>query len=322
MRKLLSILSSFLAKVKGSALKKVIPLAVLNKIKILNYKFLLYYDVLVREENGDLSKFISFITRPKKRILFYPVIPWESSMIFLICIQDRYLITDSISNNVDLVLKWNPATFSPPDRILDELRDKVRIINYECTDISKSHVAEIFRKTFEYDYEINPLAYRGKCVKKSNFNALHDGQIIECPIDQVQEGFVYQLLVDNEVEDGLVLDIRVPVFMSCIPFILNKYRPADGRFHADTVRLQIVETSTAFSPNEQERVLSFCRQIGLDYGELDVLRDRNDGKIYIVDVNPTPHGYPVHYAIRLDSAMRLVIQRQAEAFSRVFMEGS
>jgi len=322
MRKLLSLLSSFLAKVKGSAVKKVIPLAVLNRIKILNYLFLLYYDVLLRGENRDLSKFISSITRPKKRILFYPVIPWESSMIFHICIQGRYLITNRISKNVDLILKWNPVTFSPSDRILDELREKARIINYDCSDISKSQVAEIFRKTFGYDYEIDPLTYQGKCVKKSNNNALHDGQIIDCPIDQVQEGFVYQVLIDNEVEDGLVLDIRIPIFMNCIPFILNKYRPADGRFHADSVRLQIVETSAAISPNEQERVLAFCRLIGLDYGELDVLRDRNSGNLYIVDVNNTPHGYPVRYAPQLERLMREVIQRQARAFSDTFMDGA
>ena len=32
----------------------------------------------------------------------------------------------------------------------------------------------------------------------------------------------------------------------------------------------------------------------LDYGELDVLRNRDDGLLYIVDVNPTPWGPPNH----------------------------
>jgi hypothetical protein len=31
-------------------------------------------------------------------------------------------------------------------------------------------------------------------------------------------------------------------------------------------------------------------RIGLDFGELDLLRDRADGRIYVVDVNPTVNG--------------------------------
>jgi len=34
--------------------------------------------------------------------------------------------------------------------------------------------------------------------------------------------------------------------------------------------------------------------MALDYGELDVLRNKNDGKIYIVDVNNTPQGPPAN----------------------------
>jgi hypothetical protein len=30
--------------------------------------------------------------------------------------------------------------------------------------------------------------------------------------------------------------------------------------------------------------------MGLDFGELDILRDNDDGRIYIVDVNNTPSG--------------------------------
>ena len=32
--------------------------------------------------------------------------------------------------------------------------------------------------------------------------------------------------------------------------------------------------------------------MGIDYGELDILRDNNDGRIYIVDANNTPSGPP------------------------------
>jgi hypothetical protein len=39
--------------------------------------------------------------------------------------------------------------------------------------------------------------------------------------------------------------------------------------------------------------------MGLDYGELDVLRDADDGRLYVVDVNTTPFG-PVNR--RLDDS--------------------
>ncbi|MDQ6770676.1 MAG: hypothetical protein M3Z54_11900, partial [Gemmatimonadota bacterium] len=46
--------------------------------------------------------------------------------------------------------------------------------------------------------------------------------------------------------------------------------------------------------------------IGMDFGELDVLRDRNSGKIYVVDANNTPAGPPTVLS-KQDSARALHI---------------
>ncbi len=46
------------------------------------------------------------------------------------------------------------------------------------------------------------------------------------------------------------------------------------------------------SENELLNIYHFCEKIGMDYGELDVLRDRDDGRIYIVDANIAPSGPP------------------------------
>lgn len=43
-----------------------------------------------------------------------------------------------------------------------------------------------------------------------------------------------------------------------------------------------------FADAEQGALLEFCARIGLDYGELDVLRDNDSGTIYVVDANRTP----------------------------------
>ncbi len=42
------------------------------------------------------------------------------------------------------------------------------------------------------------------------------------------------------------------------------------------------------SGQEISNLLQFCQLMGMDYGELDVLRDRQDGRIYVVDANSTP----------------------------------
>jgi hypothetical protein len=54
----------------------------------------------------------------------------------------------------------------------------------------------------------------------------------------------------------------------------------------------------------------------LDYGELDLLRDRGDGRIYVVDVNSTPWGPPNHIS---EDQSRIAVARMASAFRQAFL---
>ena len=45
-----------------------------------------------------------------------------------------------------------------------------------------------------------------------------------------------------------------------------------------------------FSADELAMIARFNARMGLDWGGLDILRDRADGRIYIVDVNKTDLG--------------------------------
>ena len=66
-----------------------------------------------------------------------------------------------------------------------------------------------------------------------------------------------------------------------------------------------------FSPDEIDKLLRFCAAMNLDYGELDVLRHKADGRIYVVDVNTTPDGHPLE---QMDEPInRESIRRRAEA---------
>ena len=58
------------------------------------------------------------------------------------------------------------------------------------------------------------------------------------------------------------------------------------------------------------KILAVCREMGLDYGELDVLRDREDGRLYILDVNDTPSGI---YASRGAAYRREIVTRTLAA---------
>ena len=55
----------------------------------------------------------------------------------------------------------------------------------------------------------------------------------------------------------------------------------------------------------------------LEYGELDILRDLDNKKIYIVDVNNTPFGPPANIsAAQGKEAIRIL----AEAFEEAFLD--
>jgi D-alanine-D-alanine ligase-like ATP-grasp enzyme len=127
---------------------------------------------------------------------------------------------------------------------------------------------------------------------------------------------VYQKLVSNEVADGLVEDMRVPVFRDVIPFVYLKYRSVDDRFvdrqHTNK-KATIAEVAEMLSEQEIADICRFSQKLGLDYGELDVLRDSSDGRIYIVDANNTPSG-PT--SVITEDLGKKAVMRLANAFEQ------
>jgi hypothetical protein len=72
-----------------------------------------------------------------------------------------------------------------------------------------------------------------------------------------------------------------------------------------------------FSAEEQRQITAFTRAIGLDWGGVDVLRDRADGRLYIVDANKTDMGPP----ISLNLPDKLQATRMLAAAFREFVLG-
>ena len=162
-------------------------------------------------------------------------------------------------------------------------------LNYGCHDISKSRVGEAFAAAFDYPLTLDPREHSGQAVRKSETNSRHDGQVIDCPSEPVA-GTVVQRLVDTGGDDH-VLDLRTQVVGGRPVAVYPKRRPKADRFNSiSNVEVSLVDPATVFSDEECAAIGRFCEGMGLDWGTLDVLRDRHDGRIYIVDANKTDVG--------------------------------
>jgi hypothetical protein len=150
---------------------------------------------------------------------------------------------------------------------------------------------------------------------KSDANATHDGRVVRGPLPERDPKLSYQRVVDNEIAPGMVEDLRICVVGTEIPYLLRKRRPLLRRFENYTARTDAIDPRSAFSEEEIERLLAFARTFGLDFGEMDVVRDRSSGLIYVLDVNTTPHS-PPDSLISLDGIS--CMQRAATAFRRQF----
>lgn len=169
----------------------------------------------------------------------------------------------------------------------------VTAINLECNDISKAALGRANREVFGYALDVDAANYAGPIVQKSDENATHDGTILTGPLDpsQIRADRVYNLLIDN-TEHGQAIDFRLVFMKEVLGLCYEKRRPLSDRFGNANSSVSIKLTSDIFSQHEISKIESLCRSIRADYGELDVLRDRNSGRIYVVDFAKTPVGPP------------------------------
>jgi hypothetical protein len=167
-----------------------------------------------------------------------------------------------------------------------------RGINLDCANISKSHVARVFETVFGRALAIDPQAFDGSYVDKSEINAAHDGQVRTAPTAPA-EGRCYQRLIDTVAPDGMAEDLRCATVGGEIAAVFVKRRPASRRFENHNAEVRLTTPEAAFSADERAQIAAFCAQLRLDWGGLDVLRDRATGEIWIVDANKTDMGPPV-----------------------------
>ncbi len=257
---------------------------------------------LTRQLLNDVVKVTSFVwfvnalkaTRfvrgrePRAKISFFPKQPKSFYAIWPVCqMADVKIVEDPAEADLHFYFEDNEFLTAPR-----AAPSKRHAFNVGCHDIRKSAVARIFEEVFGYGLAVDPQTYVGPAVEKSEANGKHDGRIVQCPLNDARSDRVYQRLVDNTYNGTDYIDIRTPIVGGQIPFVYLKRRSVDGRFSNENRQVDIVDADAVLSAEEQVNIIDFAKAMSLDFGGLDVLRNRDDGRIYIVDVNKTDMGPP------------------------------
>lgn len=234
------------------------------------------------------------------RVWFTPDRPRPWYLVWSVLHAAGGTIADS-PEEADVVFVFDDSTVCQPI----QAQPGTRVINAGCQSIAKSHVARVFEQCFGYPLSVDPESWSGPMVEKSEVNGAHDGRIVDGP-RPARHGFVYQRVIDNRSGGGLVEDLRCPVIGDRIPLVLRKRRRVENRFCNANTEVDYAETDAVFSPEERAALIRFARAMRLDWGGLDVLRNRADGRIHVVDVNKTDMGPPI--AMKLQD--KIVVARR------------
>ena len=229
----------------------------------------------------------------------------------------------------EAVVLWSDTTVVPEDLAASLVSAHGQVINSGCLDIGKDRVEEVHQSVFGYGLVADPRA-GGPYLRKSVENSTHDARVFDEPAEP-EPGFVYQRVLQNRYPGGLYEEIRLPYVGGCLPVCMLKLKVDERRFKGmpDIDELGVVENDKLYAfanavplefllSNEETTLVDrFCREMGLDYGELDVVRDIENGRLYVIDVNKTPGGPTIVLGPR---DMRRYLDPYAEAVSALLAQ--
>ncbi|MEL6285668.1 MAG: hypothetical protein AAFR41_08570 [Pseudomonadota bacterium] len=241
-------------------------------------------------------------------IAFYPDKPRPWYFIWPVMHAAGAKLIDDAAE-ADIVFQFEDATTTA--NLAPPVKQQARLVNFSCEDVSKTHVARVFASVAGYDLAVDPSVHSGPMVEKSELNAAHDGRIIEGPM-AAAPGKSYQRLVDNEIAGGLVEDLRCCIVGGEPTVVFRKRRPLERRFLNENAEVLLDQPALVYTPDELDVIRAFAQQLGLDWGGVDVLRDRMSGRIFIVDANKTDMGPP--WALKLGDKLKST-RRMAKAFA-------
>lgn len=256
-----------------------------------------------------IGRWLSGYKRPT--IAFFPDKPRPWYFIWPVMhVAGAKIISDT--SKADIVFQFDDATTT--SNVIPETNAEAILVNFECNDISKSLISEVFAKASGYDLAADPATYTGPMVEKSEVNGAHDGRIVMGPMAPV-EGKNYQRLIDNEIDGGMVEDLRTCIVGGEPTIVYRKRRALERRFMNENAEVILDRIDKIYTEDELDIIRRFAAGINLDWGGIDVLRDRATGKIHIVDANKTDMGPPL--ALPLGGQMRAT-RRMAKGFAHAF----
>lgn len=253
-----------------------------------------------------------------KVALLYPDKPEKWHALYTILHMLGYKITSDVNAKADIIIAFEDITFRKEDLVLARLRKERKVINIDCFDISKEKVERVFKEVFGYESNVNPKTYTDRYIRKSNLNGKHDGKVYNFPTEP-EDGYIYQKVINNEDSNNMILDLRVFIINGEIPFVVKRYRAIDNRFN-NIKKATLVKTEDVLNQDEISKILLFCKKFGMDYGELDVLRDIDDRRIYIVDTNNTPSCHCQWAIVSRRDYYNIYLKKLTKAFESEFLE--
>lgn len=220
-------------------------------------------------------------------IAFYPEQPARWYNIYSV-VQFAGLRIVSDLDEADHIFIFDDATYSDAGAALAP-HHAAKAINLHASDISKHHVERIFAEVFGYDLAIDPRRHTGPAIRKSQTNGAHDGVTIECPIpdEAYAPDYSYQRLIDSTFSGETSEDLRFAYAFGEIVTVFHKHKPLDDRFGTTYLSVDVRQADDVFSEQERKLLIRFCQRMGLDFGAVDAMRDKHDGRLYVVDVNKT-----------------------------------
>lgn len=177
-------------------------------------------------------------------------------------------------------------------------------INRHCTDLSKTHVERCFEAAFGYGSFVDPNGI-GKAVIKSEVNAVHDGRVVDLPY-QLKDGEICQRLIDTGGSEW-----RVVIVWGEVACVMLKEK--SGTFSTGAKKFNTFPAEL-FPPDLRQMIKLFCANLEMDYGELDILQDQNDDRIYIVDANQCPGGGTKEFFDQSKDELDLFVKSHAPLF--------
>jgi hypothetical protein len=235
-----------------------------------------------RHASRAISRYNAKLPPTAAVLNFFPMRPQPRAPIFeMVRILGLRIGFDPAAG--EATIAWDGDTWFSP-RSARRLPSKA--INGRCLDISKSRIQQMWRDVSGRTVLVDPLTYSDEIVIKPEENGRHGGRVVRGPLERTRHGQTYERLIDTTV-GAYVTQTRPVVIDGQIVLAYEKWRPATNRFFGTTLSLPRT-ADELYSPDEQSELTRFAKAIDMEYGELDVLRDPENGCIHVVDANRTP----------------------------------